>query len=71
MVNSPSRSLHTKLQPSLKFLFELTHELFNSVFLITVQIVDVAGSIALTVFVFLYFICIFLLHSIDNTSVVL
>ena len=52
MVNSLKRSLHTKLPRGLKFSFKLTHELFNSVFLIKVQIVDVAGSIALKVFVF-------------------
>ena len=52
MLNSLKRSLHTKLPPGLKFSFELTHELFNSVFLIKVQIVDVAGSIALKMFVF-------------------
>ena len=44
------------MPPGLKFSFELTHELFNSVFLIKVQIVDLAGSIALKVFVFyMYF----------------
>ena len=38
MLNALKRSLHTKLPPGLKFSFELTHELFNSVFLIKVQI---------------------------------
>ena len=68
MVNSLRRSLHTNLPPSLKFSFQLTPELFNTVFLTKVHMVDLAGSIALNVFVFyLYF---FLLHSIDNTSIV-
>ena len=65
MLNSLKRSLHTKLPPGLKFSFELTNELFNSVFLIKVQIVDVAGSIALKSVCILF--VFFLLHSIDNT----
>jgi len=49
MVNSLRRSLHTVLPRSLTFSFELTPELFNTVFLIKVHVVDVTGFIALKV----------------------
>ena len=45
MVNSLGRSIHTVLPQSSKFLFELTPELLNTVFLIKVHVVDVTGFI--------------------------
>ena len=49
MVTSLKRSLHTVLPRILKFLFELTLELLNTVFLIKVHLVDVTGFIVLKV----------------------
>ena len=45
MVNSLRRNLHIVLPRSSKFLFELTPELLNTVFLIKVHVVDVTGFI--------------------------
>ena len=45
MVNSLRRSLHTVLPRSLTFSFELTPELFNTVFLMKFNEVDVTGFI--------------------------
>ena len=45
MVNLLKRSLHTVLPRSSKFSFELTPELFNTVFPIKVNEVDVTGVI--------------------------
>ena len=48
-VHSLRRSLQTVLPQSLTFLFQLTPELSNTVFLTKVHVVDVTGFIALKV----------------------